>query len=74
MRAIRARESQDIAERKKKLAVMLANVAKLGAEHMEQTIGKASFRDAVMATEGSNPSLTVSWVNRHQGARSKNNP
>ena len=68
VRAIRARESQDIAERKKKLAVMLANVAELGAEHMEQTIGKASFRDAVMATEGSNPSLAVSWV-----TKSKNN-
>ena len=73
VRAIRARESQDIAERKKKLAVMLANVAELGAEHMEQTIGKASLRDAVMTTGGSNPFLTVSWVNRHQDAKSKNN-
>ena len=50
VRAIREREAQDIAERKKKLAVMLANVAELGAERMEQTIGKASLRDAVIAT------------------------
>jgi hypothetical protein len=50
VRAIRARETQDIAERKKTLAAMLANVAELGAERMEQTIGKASLRDAVIAT------------------------
>ena len=50
VRAIRKREAQDIADRKKSLAVMLANVAELGAERMEQTIGKASLRDAVIAT------------------------
>ena len=50
VRAIRAREAQEIAERKKTLAVMLANVAELGAERMEQTIGKASLRDATIAT------------------------
>ena len=50
MRAIGKREAQDIAERKKKLAVMLANVAELGAERMEQTIGKASLRDAAIGT------------------------
>ena len=50
MRAIREREAQDIAERKKSPAVILANVAELGAERMEQTIGKASLRDAVIAT------------------------
>jgi hypothetical protein len=50
VRAIRTREAQDIAERKKNLAIMLANVAELGAERMEQTIGKASLRDAVIAT------------------------
>ncbi len=49
MRAIRTREAQDIAERKKSLAAMLANVAELGAERIEQTIG-ASLRDAVIAT------------------------
>ena len=50
VRAIRHREAQDIADRKKSLAVMLANVAELGAERMEQTIGKASLRDATIAT------------------------
>ena len=50
MRAIRKREAQDIAERKKNLAIMLATVAELGAERMEQTIGKASLRDATIAT------------------------
>jgi hypothetical protein len=50
VRAIRKREAQDIADRKKTLAVMLANVAELGAERMEQTIGKASLRDATIAT------------------------
>ena len=52
VRAIRRREAQEIAERKKKLAIMLANVAELGAERMEQTIGKASLRDAVIANGG----------------------
>ena len=41
VRAIRKREAQDIAERKKSLAAMLANVAELGAGRMEETIGKA---------------------------------
>ena len=41
VRAIRYREAQDIAERKKTLAAMLANVAELGAGRMEETIGKA---------------------------------
>src|SRR5205814_5329598 len=50
VRAIREREAQDIAERKKKLAIMLANVAELGAERMEETIGKAGLRDAAIGT------------------------
>ena len=50
VRAIRAREGQDIAERKKSLAGMLANVAELGAGRMEATIGKASLRDAAIGT------------------------
>ena len=50
VRAIRHREAQTIAERKKTLAVMLANVAELGAERMEETIGKASLRDAAIGT------------------------
>jgi hypothetical protein len=50
VRAIRQREAQSIAERKKTLAAMLANVAELGAERMEATIGKASLRDAAIGT------------------------
>src|SRR5436190_16004670 len=50
VRAIRAREAQDIAERKKSLAVMLANVAELGAWRMEETVGKVGCRDAAIVT------------------------
>jgi hypothetical protein len=50
VRAIRQREAQGIAERKKTLAAMLANVAELGAERMEETIGTASLRDAAIGT------------------------
>jgi hypothetical protein len=50
VRAIREREAVAIAERKKSLAVMLANVAELGASRMEETIGKASLRDAAIGT------------------------
>ena len=50
VRAIRKREAQDIAERKKTLAVMLANVAELGAERMEETVGKAGCRDDAIVT------------------------
>jgi transposase-like protein len=50
VRAIRHREAQDIAERKKTLAAMLANVAELGASRMEETIGKAGLRDAAIGT------------------------
>ena len=50
VRAIRHREAQDIAERKKSLAAMLANIAELGAGRMEETIGKASLRDAAIGT------------------------
>ena len=45
-------EAQGIAERKKTLAAMLANVAELGAERMEETIGKASLRDAANRHRG----------------------
>ncbi len=47
---IREREAKSIAERKKTLAAMLANVAELGAERMEETIGKAGLRDAAIGT------------------------
>ena len=50
VRAIRAREAQDIAERKKSLAAMLANVAELGAGRMEETVGKVGCRDAAIVT------------------------
>jgi hypothetical protein len=50
VRAIRRREAQDIAERKKSLAAMLANVAELGAGRMEETVGKAGCRDAAIVT------------------------
>jgi hypothetical protein len=47
---IREREAKGIAERKKTLVAMLANVAELGAGRMEETIGKASLRDAAIGT------------------------
>ena len=50
VRAIRRREAQDIAERKKSLAAMLANVAELGAGRMEETVGKVGCRDAAIVT------------------------
>ena len=37
-------------EAKKTLAVKLANVAELGAERMEETIGNAGLRDAAIGT------------------------
>src|SRR2546423_494140 len=50
VRAIREREAQHIAERKKSLAAMLANVAELGAGRMEETVGKVGCRDAAIVT------------------------
>ena len=47
---IREREAKSIAERKKTLAAMLANVAELGAARIEETIGKAKLRDAAIGT------------------------
>src|SRR5262245_34889094 len=47
---IREREAKSIAERKNTLAAKLANVAELGAERMEETIGKAGLRDAAIGT------------------------
>jgi transposase-like protein len=40
VRAIRYREAQEIAERKKTLAAMLANVAELGAGRMEERLAR----------------------------------
>jgi hypothetical protein len=50
VRAVERREAVEISERKKTLAAMLANVAELGAERMEQTIGKTTLRDAAIGT------------------------
>ena len=49
MRAIRKREAQDIAERKKSLAAMLANVAELGAVAWRKD-WQAALRDAAIGT------------------------
>jgi transposase-like protein len=50
VRAIRAREAVEIAEPKKQLVSILADVATLGSERMVATIGKASLRDAAIGT------------------------
>ena len=50
VRAIRAREVVEIAERKKQLVSILADVATLGSERMAETIGKAGLRDAAIGT------------------------
>jgi hypothetical protein len=42
--------SSEHSREKKTFAAMLANVAELGAERMEETIGKASLRDAAIGT------------------------
>src|SRR5262249_36451315 len=47
---IREREARSIAERKNTLVTLLASVAERGAERMEETIGKASFRDTAIGT------------------------
>ena len=70
---IREREAKSIAERKKTLAVQLANVAELGAARMEETIGEAGLRDAAIGTgiavdkmlalTGQTPSLNVNVAN-----------
>jgi transposase-like protein len=72
VRAIRHREAQTIAERKSTLLALLANVAELGAERMEETIGQASLRDAaigtgiavdkVLALTGQMPSINIANI------------
>src|SRR5262249_22308055 len=44
------RSHNDSRTKKKTLAAMLANVAEVGAERMEETIGKAKLRDAAIGT------------------------
>jgi hypothetical protein len=47
---IREREAKSIAERKKHLVSILADVATVGAELMSEKIGKANLRDAAIGT------------------------
>ena len=72
VRAIRHREARDIAERKKSLAAILANVAELGAGRMEETVGKVGCRDAaivagiavdkMLALTGQMPTLQIANI------------
>ena len=50
VRAIERREAVEISARKKSIVGILSNVAELGASRMEETIGKASLRDATIGT------------------------
>jgi hypothetical protein len=50
VRAVERREAAEISERKKSIIGILGNVAELGASRMEETIGKASLRDAAIGT------------------------
>ena len=80
------REATEISERKKSIVGILSNVADLGAARMEETIGKASLRDAtigtgvavdkVLALMGQTPALQIAniWMpseaERHERAES----
>jgi hypothetical protein len=50
VRAVERREAAEISARKKSVVGILSNVAELGAGRMEETIGKASLRDAAIGT------------------------
>ena len=50
VRAVERREATEISARKKSIIGILSNVAELGASRMEETIGKASLRDAAIGT------------------------
>jgi hypothetical protein len=50
VRAVERREAAEISARKKSIIGVLSNVAELGASRMEETIGKASLRDAAIGT------------------------
>src|SRR5438874_11146355 len=50
VRAVEKREATEISARKKSIIGILGNVAELGAARMEETIGKAGFRDAAIGT------------------------
>jgi hypothetical protein len=51
VRAIRTREAKSIAERKQSLISIFGSVAEMSAERMEELCGKASLRDAGIATD-----------------------
>jgi hypothetical protein len=50
VRAVERREAVEISARKKSIIGILSNVAELGGSRMEETIGKASLRDAAIGT------------------------
>jgi hypothetical protein len=50
VRVVERREAAEISARKKSIIGILSNVAELGAARMEETIGKASLRDAAIGT------------------------
>ena len=50
VRAVEQREATEKSARKKSIVGILSNVAELGASRMEETIGKASLRDAAIGT------------------------
>ena len=70
---IREREAKSIAERKKHLVSILADVATVGAERMSEKIGKAGLRDAAIGTgiavdkmlalTGEVPSMNIAIIN-----------
>jgi hypothetical protein len=70
---IREREAKSIAERKKHLVSILADVATVGAERMSEKIGKATLRgatigtgvavDKLLALTGQSPAVQVAVVN-----------
>jgi hypothetical protein len=73
VRAVMRREAAEITARKKSIVGILSNVAELGAARMEETIGKASLRDAAIGTgiavdkmlalTGQAPSIQVNIAN-----------
>jgi hypothetical protein len=72
VRAVERREAAEISARKKSIVGILSNVAELGAARMEETIGKASLRDAAIGTgiavdkmlalTGQTPSLQIANI------------
>jgi hypothetical protein len=69
---VERREAAEISARKKSIVGILSNVAELGAARMEETIGKASLRDAaigtgiavdkVLALTGQTPTLQIANI------------